>query len=100
VAARHLQGRALIDQGHVVAGLKRLDETMLAVVAGELFPIMTGLMYCSVIDTCRQVYALGRARATHDIQLLYRAVSLQTRASRKTGKPLNALTAAIDRAST
>ena len=35
---------------------------MLAVVAGELSPIMTGLMYCSVIDTCRQVYALGRAR--------------------------------------
>jgi DNA-binding CsgD family transcriptional regulator len=61
-AARHVQGRALIDQGDVIAGLKRLDETMLAVVAGELFPIMTGLMYCSVIDTCRQVYALGRAR--------------------------------------
>jgi ATP/maltotriose-dependent transcriptional regulator MalT len=61
-AGRHLQGRVLIEQGQVVAGLKRLDETMLAVVAGELFPIMTGLMYCSVIDTCRQVYALGRAR--------------------------------------
>ena len=61
-AARHVQGRALIDQGDVVAGLKRLDETMLAVVADELSPIMTGLMYCSVIDTCRQVYALGRAR--------------------------------------
>ena len=45
-----------------MAGLKRLDETMLAVVAGELSPIMTGMMYCSVIDTCRQVYALGRAR--------------------------------------
>ena len=61
-AARHAQGRALIQQGDVVAGLKCLDETMLAVVAGELSPIMTGLMYCSVIDTCRQVYALGRAR--------------------------------------
>ena len=61
-AARHAQGRALIDQGDVVAGLKRLDETMLAVVADELSPIMTGMMYCSVIDTCRQVYALGRAR--------------------------------------
>ena len=61
-AARHAQGRALIDQGDVVEGLKRLDETMLAVVADELSPIMTGLMYCSVIDTCRQVYALGRAR--------------------------------------
>lgn len=61
-AARHVQGRALIDQGDVIDGLKRLDETMLAVVAGELLPIMTGLMYCSVIDACRQVYALGRAR--------------------------------------
>ena len=61
-AARHAQGRALIQQGDVVAGLKRLDETMLAVVAGELSPIMTASMYCSVIDTCRQVYALGRAR--------------------------------------
>ena len=61
-AARHAQGRALIQQGDVAAGLKRLDETMLAVVAGELSPIMTGVMYCSVIDTCRQVYALGRAR--------------------------------------
>src|SRR5688572_16803102 len=61
-AARHAQGRALIQRGDVAAGLKYLDETMLAVVAGELLPIMTGLMYCSVIDTCRQVYALGRAR--------------------------------------
>jgi DNA-binding CsgD family transcriptional regulator len=61
-AARHGQGRALIAQNEVVAGLRCLDETMLAVVADELSPIMTGLMYCSVIDTCRQVYALGRAR--------------------------------------
>jgi DNA-binding CsgD family transcriptional regulator/tetratricopeptide (TPR) repeat protein len=61
-AARHGQGRALIQRGDVAAGLKCLDETMLAVVAGELLPIMTALMYCSVIDTCQQVYALGRAR--------------------------------------
>jgi DNA-binding CsgD family transcriptional regulator len=61
-AARHAQGRALIEQGDVTRGLGRLDETMLSVVAGELSPIMTGLMYCSVIDACRQVYALGRAR--------------------------------------
>jgi ATP/maltotriose-dependent transcriptional regulator MalT len=60
--ARHAQGRALIQRGDVVAGLKYLDEAMLAVVAGELLPIMTGLLYCSVIDTCRQVCALGRAR--------------------------------------
>ena len=61
-AARHVQGRALIEQGDVLTGLKRLDETMLAVVAGELSPIVTGLMYCSVIDACQRVYAMGRAR--------------------------------------
>ena len=60
--ARHLQGHALIQQGDVAAGLRRLDDTMLAVVANELSPIMTGLLYCSVIELCQQVYALGRAR--------------------------------------
>jgi DNA-binding CsgD family transcriptional regulator len=60
--ARHVQGRALIEQGRVSAGLGFLDETMLAVVTGELSPIMTGLMYCSVIDACQQIHALGRAR--------------------------------------
>jgi DNA-binding CsgD family transcriptional regulator len=61
-SARMVQGRMLISQGQVLAGLRRLDETMLSVVAGELSPIMTGLMYCSVIEVCRQVYAIGRAR--------------------------------------
>jgi DNA-binding CsgD family transcriptional regulator len=61
-AARHARGRALIQKGDVAGGLKDLDETMLAVVRDELLPIMTGLMYCSVIDTCRRVYALERAR--------------------------------------
>jgi DNA-binding CsgD family transcriptional regulator len=60
-AGRHAQGRALIRQGDVTAGLRYLDETMLAVVAGELFPIMAGHIYCSVIGTCRSIYALGRA---------------------------------------
>ncbi len=58
----HAQGLALIQQGDVVAGLKCLDETMLAAVKGGLSPIMTASMYCSVIATCQQVYALGRAR--------------------------------------
>jgi len=60
--ARHVQGRALIQQGHVLTGLGRLDETMLAVVGGEVSPIMTGLLYCSVLEACRQVYAFDRAQ--------------------------------------
>jgi DNA-binding NarL/FixJ family response regulator len=35
---------------------------MVAVTAGELSPLMTGLIYCSVIETCQQVHALSRAR--------------------------------------
>jgi ATP/maltotriose-dependent transcriptional regulator MalT len=60
--ARHLQGRALLRQGQIKSGLALLDEAMLAVAAGELSPIMTGLIYCSVIEACQQVYALSRAR--------------------------------------
>ena len=39
-----------------------LDEAMVAVVADELSPLMTGLIYCSVILACREVYAFGRSR--------------------------------------
>ncbi len=60
--ARHVQGRALIQQGQVQAGLELLDEAMLAVIAGELSPILTGLIYCSVIEACLRVFALRRAR--------------------------------------
>ncbi len=60
--ARHLQGRALVLQGRGEEGLALLDEAMVAATAGELSPIMTGLIYCSVIESCQQVYAFGRAR--------------------------------------
>jgi DNA-binding NarL/FixJ family response regulator len=60
--ARHLQGRALILEGRMQAGLALLDEVMLAVVGGGLSPIVTGLVYCSVIAACQQVFALGRSR--------------------------------------
>jgi hypothetical protein len=61
-AGLHAQGRTLIRQGDVVAGLRCLDEMMLGVVEGGLSPVMTARMYCSVISTCQQVCALGRAR--------------------------------------
>jgi hypothetical protein len=34
---------------------------MVAVTAGELSPIVTGLIYCGVIDNCNQVCAVDRA---------------------------------------
>jgi DNA-binding CsgD family transcriptional regulator len=60
--ARHQQGRIRMQQGQVEIGLVHLDETMVAVISGELSPLVTGLMYCSVIATCQQVYAFDRTR--------------------------------------
>jgi DNA-binding CsgD family transcriptional regulator/tetratricopeptide (TPR) repeat protein len=60
--ARHQQGRARLQQAQVQAGLALLDETMVMVTAGELSPLVTGLMYCSVIAACQQVYAFDRTR--------------------------------------
>ena len=60
--ARHQQGRIRLRQGQVETGLALLDETMIAVTAGHLSPLVTGLMYCSVIDACQQVYAMDSSR--------------------------------------
>lgn len=60
--AIHLQGCALIKQGRVDDGLALLDEAMVAVTTDELSPIVTGLVYCSVIEACREVYALRRSQ--------------------------------------
>jgi DNA-binding NarL/FixJ family response regulator len=60
--ARHLQGRALIRQGQVARGLPLLDEAMVAATAGRLSPLLTGLIYCSVIEACQEIRAVSRAR--------------------------------------
>jgi DNA-binding CsgD family transcriptional regulator len=60
--AVHEQGRALVKLGRVEEGLGLLDEVMVAVTGDELSPIVTGLMYCSVIDGCQMAHALRRAR--------------------------------------
>ena len=60
--ARHQQGRIRLKQAQVETGLALLDETMIAVTGEELSPLVTGLVYCSVIEACQQVYALDRIR--------------------------------------
>jgi ATP/maltotriose-dependent transcriptional regulator MalT len=60
------EGRALAALGRVEEGLARLDEAMVGVTAGELSPIVSGLVYCSVIEGCHDVYELRRAREWTD----------------------------------
>ena len=56
------QGHALVRQGRADEGLRLVDETMVAVTAGELSPIVAGIVYCNTIAFCRDVYELRRAR--------------------------------------
>jgi DNA-binding CsgD family transcriptional regulator len=58
----HEQGHALIRQRRFEEGLRLLDEVMVGVTAGELSPIVTGLVYCNTIGFWQSVYELRRAR--------------------------------------
>ncbi|WP_112323893.1 response regulator transcription factor [Oceanibium sediminis] len=60
--ARHIVGRARLAQGDIASGLADLDRTMIAVSEGRCSPIVTGLIYCSVIDTCQSFRIYQRAR--------------------------------------
>jgi DNA-binding CsgD family transcriptional regulator len=60
--ARYLQGRALVHEGEMHEGLALVDEAMVAVVAGELSPIVAGAVYCGVIELCHEVAELRRAQ--------------------------------------
>jgi DNA-binding CsgD family transcriptional regulator/tetratricopeptide (TPR) repeat protein len=59
---RHWQGRSLLRLGRVQEGLALLDESMVAVVAGEVAPYVAGGLYCSMIGACHEVADLRRAR--------------------------------------
>ncbi|TDC45511.1 helix-turn-helix transcriptional regulator [Jiangella ureilytica] len=62
ILARMGRGRALVELGKVADGVALLDETMVAVTAGEVGPLLTGIVYCTVIDACRTTFDLRRAR--------------------------------------
>ena len=46
------QGHAFVGLGRVEEGLRLVDEAMVAVIRGELSPIVTGLVYCNTIAFC------------------------------------------------
>jgi ATP/maltotriose-dependent transcriptional regulator MalT len=60
--ALHGQGRAAIRRGEITQGVALLDEAMVAVRAGELTPIISGIVYCGVIDSCRETFDVQSAQ--------------------------------------
>jgi DNA-binding CsgD family transcriptional regulator len=51
------QGRALVNQGRVEEGLRLVDGVLVAALAGELSPLITGIVYCNTIAFCQDAYA-------------------------------------------
>ena len=60
--AAHERGHILIQNGQLKEGLGLLDEAMVAVTAGELSPIVSGIVYCGVILACQDAHEVRRAR--------------------------------------
>ena len=60
--ARQGHGRTLIERGDIERGVALLDEVMVAVTAGEVSTIISGIIYCSVLSACADLFDIGRAR--------------------------------------
>ena len=56
------RGQSLIGLGDAAAGVAYFDENMVSVTNGEISPIIAGMIYCAVIEGCRSIFDLRRAR--------------------------------------
>jgi len=64
--ARDEQARALMRLGRVDEGLPLVNEALVVADAGELSPIVTGILYCNTILFCRDTWELRHVQEWTD----------------------------------
>jgi DNA-binding CsgD family transcriptional regulator len=64
--ATHSEARALLALGKSKEGFRLLDEVMLSVIAGDCSPMVTGMVYCSVLEGCYETHEVKRAAVWTD----------------------------------
>jgi DNA-binding CsgD family transcriptional regulator len=60
--ARQGRGRVLTGLGRIREGVSLFDEAMVAVTSREVTPLAAGMVYCSVIQACYEIFDLKRAQ--------------------------------------
>ncbi len=59
--AAQTRARALLRLSRTAEGIRLLDEVMVAVTGSRLSPMVTGIVYCSVLEGCYETHAIARA---------------------------------------
>ncbi|HLO34646.1 MAG TPA: LuxR C-terminal-related transcriptional regulator, partial [Candidatus Deferrimicrobium sp.] len=71
--ARLGRGQSLLAMGEIDRGVAFLDDAMLAVTAGEVGPVVTGIVYCASIEAFHRIYDLRRAQGWTEALTRWRA---------------------------
>lgn len=58
----NIDGRALVRSARIEEGMARLDEAMVEILSGTVSPIVSGTVYCSMIEACEEIAERRRAQ--------------------------------------